>query len=218
MPPGIWEQALKMGPAYAALLAIGWGGFKACVFLGKRLFDSETGLLTVFFKNLNANLAAASANHESLVRMMDQSTQAVHRVERRLSAAASAALSPAEMDSLAQLLLDELPVPLAQSSEDGHHMRANEAFRDLTGYTSEELRGLTFGELTPGKGDLAADVEACRQLVTGDLKTFRLEKRITRKDGSEIYVALYCFRFPQTGPFRFFMSCMIPLHPPHTLR
>ncbi len=213
MPQELLDFA-KQGPAYAALVGIAIAAWKIAVFLGKRLFDDEKGLVTVFFRNLNNHLAAQAVNLESMVRLMDQSTSGIHRVESRLNAAAAAALSPNEMDSLAALLLDELPVALSQTTEDGHHIRVNRAFRELTGFSSEELAGMTFQEMTPGKGDLAADVEQCRQLVTGDLKTFRMEKRITRKDGSELFVALYCFRFPQSGPFRFFMSCLVPLHHP----
>jgi len=218
MPFPFADEIVGWGPPYVALAALCWGIWKGGRWVGIRLLDKDEGILTGFFAHLRSHLDTQAANHASMVRLMDQNTAAIDSLERRISAAASAHLSGDEMEHLAHLLMEELPVPLAQVDEDGRHLRTNAKFRELLGFSAEELSSMTFETLTPGKGDLAADLESCRQLVTGHLRTFRMEKTISRKDGSSVYVALYCFRFPQVGPFRFFLSCLIPLHPPHCLR
>lgn len=66
---------------------------------------------------------------------------------------------------------------------DGRILRANEAFCAMVGYSSEELVGKTWLELTH-PDDVAANLAAFRACVAGELGELVVEKRYLRKDGT----------------------------------
>jgi PAS domain S-box-containing protein len=63
---------------------------------------------------------------------------------------------------------------------------ANATFCKILGYTQDELRNLTFSEITH-PDDLSENVAKVENLKAGRIPTFSLEKRYIRKDGSIIY-------------------------------
>ncbi|NPV87595.1 MAG: PAS domain S-box protein [Anaerolineae bacterium] len=68
-----------------------------------------------------------------------------------------------------------------------------EASRDLCrllGYTLEELRSLTFQQLTH-PDDLEKDLELTRRAYNGEIESFVIEKRFIRKDGGVVWVSMY---------------------------
>lgn len=217
MPTTVIDALIQWGPPYLALAFLLWALWKAAKWIGLRLFDDEDGLLTNFFKKLHTALDSQSAANQTVIRTLGDQSTSIRIVERRLADIAAMALSENETSHLVEILLSELPVPLAKVGETGEFLRTNRPLRDLLGYSADELASMKFQDVTPSPADLAADVEQSRQVVAG-LVSFRMEKAYRRKDGSDVYCALYVFRFPTKGTFRFFISCVIPLHPPHGLR
>jgi len=65
-------------------------------------------------------------------------------------------------------------------------VRANAAFCAFTGYSEEELCGLTFKDITHPE-HVAADLENVRKVAAGDLPFYRTEKRYIRKDGRVVW-------------------------------
>ncbi len=63
---------------------------------------------------------------------------------------------------------------------------ANEAFCKILGYSRDELRKLTFKDVTYPE-DLPESLAKMAELRTGKIPAFRLEKRYLRKDGGIIY-------------------------------
>ena len=63
---------------------------------------------------------------------------------------------------------------------------ANAEFCKILGYSKDELRNLSFGEITYPE-DLQDCVAKSEELKAGKISSFRLEKRFVRKDGSLIY-------------------------------
>ena len=62
-------------------------------------------------------------------------------------------------------------------------VRVNNKFCTMTGYTQAELAEMTVPELTH-PDDIAASMQAMKQLYRGEVDSFTLEKRHLRKDGS----------------------------------
>ncbi|HEX8169796.1 MAG TPA: PAS domain S-box protein [Thermoanaerobaculia bacterium] len=74
------------------------------------------------------------------------------------------------------------PVGIAFASPDGHWLFVNDRFRELTGYTREELARISLDGITH-PDDAKKELSLMKKLVAGDLETYRIEKRLMAKDG-----------------------------------
>ncbi|HWS71010.1 MAG TPA: PAS domain S-box protein, partial [Thermoanaerobaculia bacterium] len=81
-----------------------------------------------------------------------------------------------------RLGFDQAPVGIALASADGHWLQINDRFRDLIGYTREELARITFHSITHPE-DAKKEAALVRKLVGGDVDSFRFEKRVMEKRG-----------------------------------
>jgi PAS domain S-box-containing protein len=88
-----------------------------------------------------------------------------------------------------RLTVDEAPIGMAMVALDGRFIRVNNVLCEITGYTPEELKKLTFQDITH-PDDLAADVELARRLAAGEIPRYQFEKRYIRKDKSIVHVML----------------------------
>jgi len=86
-------------------------------------------------------------------------------------------------------VFDYAAVGMTMLAPDGHWLRANRAFCDLVGYTATELATTTFPALTH-PDDRATDLEYARQLLTGEITTYQMEKRYIHKDGRLVWAAV----------------------------
>lgn len=84
---------------------------------------------------------------------------------------------------------EQAAVGMAHVSIDGHWLKVNKKLCEVTGYTEEELLTKTFQEITH-PDDLDKDLAFVGQLLKGEIKTYSMEKRYFRKDGSIIWVNL----------------------------
>jgi PAS domain S-box-containing protein len=78
------------------------------------------------------------------------------------------------------------PIGIATSNADYHFLSANEAFCRTLGYKEEELRKLTFKDITYPK-DIKESFIKMRALEAGRIPCFMLEKMYVRKDGTVIH-------------------------------
>jgi len=83
-------------------------------------------------------------------------------------------------------MFEEGPLGMAISAMDLRFVAANEMFCRIVGYSADELKRLTFRELTH-KDDGDMDVKGIRELDNGERTVYRTEKRYVRKDGAEIW-------------------------------
>jgi PAS domain S-box-containing protein len=72
---------------------------------------------------------------------------------------------------------------------EGRWLKVPPTLCKLLGYTEEELLGRRFHEFTH-PDDAEADWNQCSRLIRGEIKSFDLEKRYRRKDGSIVWVDL----------------------------
>ena len=84
---------------------------------------------------------------------------------------------------------EEAPIGMALVGLDGHFLRVNRALPEIVGYDTEHLLGLTFQQITH-PDDLQTDLELLGQLLAGELRSYRMEKRYVRADGEHAWVML----------------------------
>jgi PAS domain S-box-containing protein len=89
-------------------------------------------------------------------------------------------------------LQERSPLPFEVIGRDGHFLTCNGAFSDLIGYSQDELRSMTWTQITPPElYDLGHSMR--KQISNGHLSRF--ETAYIRKDGSHIDVEIFPNRF-----------------------
>lgn len=84
---------------------------------------------------------------------------------------------------------EQAAVGIYHLAKDGRFVRINRRFCDITGYTQEKLLNFTCREITY-PDDLNIDREYHDQILAGTRKTYTVEERYIRQDGSIIWVNL----------------------------
>jgi PAS domain S-box-containing protein len=86
-----------------------------------------------------------------------------------------------------EALLEQMAVGVVLSAPDGRWLRVNEKLCDMLGYGAQELMDLGFRSITHPE-DVDSDVELLGRLKAGEIPFFIEEKRLVRKDGSDVWV------------------------------
>ena len=84
---------------------------------------------------------------------------------------------------------EQAAVGIAHVALDGTWLRVNQKLCDIVGYSREELISKTFQDITFSE-DLDADLEYVRQMLAEEIRTYSMEKRYIRKDGSLVWINL----------------------------
>ncbi len=71
-------------------------------------------------------------------------------------------------------------------STEGRLMRVNLAFASMLGYTVEEMKSMTFAEITH-PDDLAADLKNIKRLLDGESESYGREKRYLHREGHVVW-------------------------------
>ncbi|MEU8660677.1 PAS domain S-box protein [Actinoplanes philippinensis] len=111
-----------------------------------------------------------------------------------LLAERTAALEALELsDTRFRLTFENSPLGLALSSVDersfGRYLQVNPAMSAITGYSAEELLGMSFRDLQH-PDDVAATETALRQMITTGPDTVRVERRYVHREGRTIWVSI----------------------------
>ena len=85
--------------------------------------------------------------------------------------------------------MQHAPIGMALVGLDGRWLEVNRALCRLTGYAEDELRALTFQQITH-PDDLYADLAHVGRLLSGQAESYAMEKRYLRKDGSAVWALL----------------------------
>lgn len=104
--------------------------------------------------------------------------------ERKL---AEAALAASERQFRA--IFAQAAVGIAQVGVDGRWLQVNQRLCEIVGYTQEELLRSSYQDITHPE-DLGPDAMFVRQLLTGEIATFAMEKRYIRKNRSLVWINL----------------------------
>jgi PAS domain S-box-containing protein len=89
-------------------------------------------------------------------------------------------------------------IVLQSGDRHGRFLAANAAYQRMLGYSAEELRTLTFMDITY-EGDREANRRLAAELLEGKRQSFELMKRNRRKDGTLMWVSIHVSLIPGTG-------------------
>jgi len=87
-----------------------------------------------------------------------------------------------------RLLYENAPVGIAHIDLQGRWTYANRKFAEITGYTPEEIVGLSYLDVTPAE-ERAISTEFTTKLLAGEIEINR-ERRMLRKDGATSWIRL----------------------------
>ena len=112
--------------------------------------------------------------------LLTQDITAIKQAEREL----------AEVDELFKTAFEEAPIGMGLvDPQTGRHLRVNQALCQITGYTEEQLLGMTADDMTH-PDDVAGTAEARRLLLDG-AGIHRNEKRYLHADGHTVWVSVH---------------------------
>ena len=87
------------------------------------------------------------------------------------------------------ITFEQAAVGITHVGTDGRLLRVNDKFCAIVGYPREELLQLAFQDITH-PDDLEADLNNVRQMLSGGIETYSMEKRYFRKDRSVVWINL----------------------------
>jgi PAS domain S-box-containing protein len=88
-------------------------------------------------------------------------------------------------------LFESAPIGISINNSEGKFLQVNRAFAEMMGFGEDELRAVTFKEITFPE-DLAESKKVFGELVQGQREQFRLEKRYRKKNGEVIWATTVC--------------------------
>ncbi len=92
-----------------------------------------------------------------------------------------------ESESRFRTFFDTVAVGTAELDASGHFVQVNERLCQITGYSPEELLGMTIPDLMHPE-DRDSDKEGLATHLRGDRPAYEIERRCVRKDGSVVWV------------------------------
>jgi two-component system, cell cycle sensor histidine kinase and response regulator CckA len=185
---GMWPALLTsaLGAVSVAFLGTSTGhlmtGFQRGNLVGVEFYAMVTLTAAVLFEAERGARQRAHRSAQDAQRRLEEFQR-----ETGLRKAAEQAASRAEEQF--GLTVEHAPVGICRISLDGRFEEVNPQFCAITGYTREELQGLSFREITH-PDDLAATVEGYEAIRDGKRAYFNLEKRYLRKDGAVVWASL----------------------------
>jgi diguanylate cyclase (GGDEF)-like protein/PAS domain S-box-containing protein len=86
-------------------------------------------------------------------------------------------------------IFENAPIGVAMVTLEGRYLQVNHSLCGILGYSKEELRALTWQEITH-PDDLAASKAHARRIVAGEFPRYHLEKRFLHADGHTVWASL----------------------------
>jgi diguanylate cyclase (GGDEF)-like protein/PAS domain S-box-containing protein len=94
-----------------------------------------------------------------------------------------------ESDTIFRQAFENSAIGIALVGTDGRWLHVNNALCEIVGYSDKELHELTFQDITH-PDDLDLDLTYVRQMLTGEIRSYQMEKRYFHKNGATIWALL----------------------------
>ena len=94
-----------------------------------------------------------------------------------------------ESKELFKHIFENAALGVALVDAEGKPMLANQSLQKILGYTDQELEKMHFADFTHPE-DVDKDMKLYKELVTGEIQSYRIEKRYIRKDGHTVWAIL----------------------------
>jgi PAS domain S-box-containing protein len=82
---------------------------------------------------------------------------------------------------------ESAPIGMALLAPDGHWLQVNQALCDIFGYSGQDLLKTTFQAITH-TDDVEAETPYFRNIVSGEISTYHIEKRCLHKNGHLVWI------------------------------
>lgn len=92
-----------------------------------------------------------------------------------------------ESEERFRTVFEQGPLGIHMAGLDYRLISCNSAFCYIVGYSDQELSELTFMDITYSE-DVDADVEEARKLLAGKMPSYKMEKRLVRKQGGMVWI------------------------------
>lgn len=107
-----------------------------------------------------------------------------------ITARRKAEVALSESEKRFRAIVERAPLGIAEGEFSGNHfLNVNQRYAEIVGYSVDELKNMTFKELTH-PDDLEKDVAEMEKLAAGEIPFFAIEKRYIRKGGEVVWVKL----------------------------
>ncbi|MBZ5513575.1 MAG: sigma 54-interacting transcriptional regulator [Acidobacteriia bacterium] len=106
--------------------------------------------------------------------------------------------SAAAMAERWRAVFEKSAIGVALTDEKGRFLDVNRAYENVLGYTKEELRNLSFFDITPEEFR-ESNRGLATELWAGSLEQYQFEKPYLRKDGELVWVRLHASLVPGAG-------------------
>ncbi len=121
--------------------------------------------------------------------VQSEGRQLLVAVVRDITARLQAEAELRESEERFRVAFNQAAVGLAHVAPEGHWLMANQKLCEIVGYTQQELRNLTYQQLTH-PDDLQADLELGERMLAREIGEKSREKRYRHKNGYYIWVNL----------------------------
>lgn len=108
-------------------------------------------------------------------------------VQRDISDRKKAEAALRDSEERFRATVEQAAVGITHPDKTGRYLRVNQKFCEIVGYTASELLDRTWMDVTYPE-DIDADLAQTKRLFAGEIDSFKMEKRLVRKDGSLVWV------------------------------
>lgn len=175
------RRSLRWGatntPVQAAFAS--WAGYRAGI--RQRTWVSHPGIIGVDRRSRVRPHSARLRGRRGIV--------GVHANIRDVTERQRAEFAVCESEQRFRQAFDNAPIGMALVAPNGQWLQVNQALCELVGYTAEELLTRTFQAITH-PDDLETDLAYAQQVLTGEIRTYRMQKRYLRKSGEVVWILL----------------------------